>query len=108
MRQKEEPMSFEQFVQKGALMPAAAAAAPGGTFQCTALAVGPNMNGHVYVWLRELGNGAFNNWYVVDDTCKKEMLATALVAITNNLQLLVELSTTDGYGSVRRMYVNRF
>jgi len=81
-------------------------AAPGGWFNCTVNRVGPTENGSIFVHLREV-NGKFDRWYEANSTVKKEMLATALTAISSGLRVAALLTTPDEYGKVNRLYVTR-
>jgi hypothetical protein len=81
-------------------------AAPGGWFNCTVNRTGPAENGNIYVHLREAGN-QFDRWYIANSTIKKEMLATALTAISAQLRVSAQLSTTDEYGTINRLFLTR-
>jgi hypothetical protein len=83
-----------------------AGAAPGGWFDCAVNLVGPAEAGVIYIHLRE-NNGQFDRWYQAYDAVKKEMLATALSAISTGLRVSVYLTTTDEYGTINRLYVHR-
>lgn len=85
---------------------APAPAAAGGWFSCNVNMTGPGENGDIYVHLREVG-GRFDQWYVAASAVKKEMLATALTAISASLQVSCYLTTTDQYGTVNRLFVAR-
>jgi hypothetical protein len=83
-----------------------AEAAPGGWFDCAVNLVGPAEDGVIYIHLRER-NGQFDLWYRAYDTMKKEMLATALSSISTSLPVTANLTTTDEYGTINRLYVRR-
>jgi hypothetical protein len=83
-----------------------AEAAPGGWFTCDVMWTGPIENGEVYILLREVG-GQFERWYSPVSQVRKEMLATALTAITTGFRVSAALSTTDEYGTIERLYVMR-
>jgi hypothetical protein len=85
---------------------APATAAAGGWFSCNVTMTGPGENGEIYVHLRE-ANGHFDAWYVAASAVKKEMLATALTAISASLQVSCYLTTTDPYGTINRLFVAR-
>jgi hypothetical protein len=82
---------------------------PGGWFDCTVTAAGAAENGNVYIGLREINNRwvPLERWYAAEPTMSKEMLATALTAITTQLPVRVNLSpwTTTAYGTINRLYV---
>ena len=65
-------------------------ASPGGWFNCSVNFACPADDGVIYIHLREEG-GQFDRWYKAYDGMKREMLATALTAITTGLPVLVFL-----------------
>jgi hypothetical protein len=81
-------------------------ATPGGWFTCNVNMTGPAEDGTIYVHLREV-NGAFDNWYRAAAAAKKELLATALTAISASLRVSAFLTTKDAYGTLNRLYVVR-
>ena len=81
-------------------------AAPGGGFLCTVDRVGPAEDGVVYIWLTDRG-GSFSHWFVVLDAIKREMLATALAAISTGYRVEVFLASTDPYGQINHLYLHR-
>jgi hypothetical protein len=81
-------------------------AAPGGWFSCNVNMTGPGENGDIFVHLREV-NGRFDTWYLAAASVKKEILATALTAISASLQVSVYVTTTDQYGTLNRLFVVR-
>jgi len=83
---------------------APAPAAAGGWFSCTVNMAGPSENGSISVHLREV-NGQFNKWFVAAAAVKKEILATALTAISASLKVSVYVTTTDEYGTLNRLFV---
>ena len=83
-----------------------AEAAPGGWFTCTVSAAGPTEDGSIWMKLKEVG-GQFERWYFAVSIVKKEMLATALTAITMGVPVLAALSTTDEWGPIERLYITR-
>jgi hypothetical protein len=85
---------------------AAAQAAAGGWFSCNVNMTGPGENGDIYVHLREV-SGRFDQWYVAAAAVKKEILATALTAISASLHVSCYLTTTDQYGTINRLFVVR-
>jgi hypothetical protein len=80
--------------------------APGGSFTCTVNRAGPAENGSILVHLRE-ASGKFDRWYTANNAVKKEMLATALTAISTGLRVSAFLTTTDEYGTLNRLYITR-
>jgi hypothetical protein len=86
----------------------APAAAQGGWFTCEVLRVGPAEDGEVYLALKDNSNSWPDwRWYSAVQACRKEMLATALTAVSMQLPVTVFLTTTDEYGEVDRLYVTR-
>jgi len=82
--------------------------APGGWFTCEVVRTGPAEDGTVFIMLRDLGGAFGPGWYPAVDAMKREMLATALAAISTGFHVDVSLSSTDEYaGRVNRMYVTR-
>jgi hypothetical protein len=81
-------------------------AAPGGWFSCNVTMTGPGENGDIFVHLREV-NGRFDTWFLAAASVKKEILATALTAISASLRVSAYLTTTDQYGTVNRLFVVR-
>ena len=83
-----------------------AEAAPGGRFTCAVTWDGPAETGDIWIRLREVG-GQFERWYSPVSQVKKEMLATALTAITTGFRVSAALSTTDEWGPIERLYIKR-
>ena len=83
-----------------------APAAPGGWFNCNITAGGPIENGQIWLRLREVG-GQWERWYSPVSLVQKEMLATALTAITMGVPVAAALSTTDEWGPIERLYLRR-
>lgn len=81
-------------------------AAPGGSFTCTVNRAGPAENGAILIHLRE-ASGKFDRWYTANNAVKKEMLATALTAISTGLKVSAFVATTDEYGTLNRLYITR-
>ena len=80
--------------------------APGGSFTCIVNRTGPAENGSILVHLRE-ASGKFDRWYTANNAVKKELLATALTAISTGLKVTAFVSTTDEYGTLNRLYITR-
>jgi hypothetical protein len=75
-------------------------------FSCKIERVGPAEDGAIYIWLNDTG-GAFNHWFRAVDSMKREMLATALTAISTNGIVEVTIAATTEYSQVNRMYLKR-
>jgi hypothetical protein len=80
--------------------------AAGGWFSCNVDMAGPGENGNMYVHLVEV-SGQFDSWYVAAAAVKKEILATALTAISASLKVSAYVTTTDQYGTLNRLFVTR-
>jgi len=93
-------------VQGAQKVDAPRAATPGGWFTCNVNMTGPAEDGTIYVHLREV-NGAFDTWYKAAAAAKKEILATALTAISASLRVSAYITTKDAYGTLNRLYVVR-
>jgi hypothetical protein len=65
-------------------------------------------DGTVFVRLRPLG-GEFpgSRWFPAAQAVKKEILATALTAITTQLHVNARLVELDEYSTLNRLYVSR-
>jgi hypothetical protein len=83
-----------------------AGAAPGGDFDCNVDLAGSRGDGSVAIFLRER-NGAFARWYEASDPAKREMLATALTAISTSQPVSAYLTTTDEHGTIIQLFVRR-
>jgi hypothetical protein len=79
-------------------------AAPGGWFNCTVSMTGPAEDGTVYIRLREL-TGTFHRWYSAIPAARKEMLATALTAMSTDREVRALLTTTDQNGVINRLWL---
>jgi hypothetical protein len=75
-------------------------------YSCHVLRAGPADDGEIYIWLRDQG-GAFNHWFKAHDTLRKEMLMTALTAISTGFFVDAALSSPTEYGTIDRLYIRR-
>ena len=80
-------------------------ASAGGWFDCTVNYACPAEDGVIYIHLHDRA-GAFDSWFKATEVCKREMLATALTAITSGLPVSAALATQDEYGVLERLYVH--
>ena len=85
----------------------AVAAHAGGWYTCTVNMAGAGWGTHCYIKLSDTAaTPAFENrWFVPLDSQKKEMLAVALTAMTNNMNVLVCVSSPNEYSIIRAMYL---
>jgi hypothetical protein len=77
---------------------------PGGWFRCRVTKAGAADDSKIYIRLGEK-QGAWERWYSAIEAFEKEMLATALTAISTGNEVEVQLETVDEYGRVLRLYV---
>jgi hypothetical protein len=65
-------------------------------------------DGTIYVRLRPLaGEFPGSRWFVAANEVKREILATALTAITTQLHVNARLVDLDQYSTLNRLYVSR-
>lgn len=67
-------------------------------------------DGRTLISLREDSGSAWtgDRWFVAVETARREMLAVALTAITTDMQVSVQLTSTAAEGGVcERLYLNR-
>lgn len=77
----------------------------GGWFTCEVGAAGPAEDGTIYVLLKDVGGAFPYQWYYAIVNERKEMLATALAAITSGIKVTVYLVSKDPYSQINRMYI---
>ena len=78
-------------------------------YTCTVNMAGAGWGKHCYIKLSDTADSpAFKNtWFIARDSQKKEMLATALTAMTNNMNVVVYISSPTPYSIIHAMYVTR-
>jgi len=64
-------------------------------------------NGTIFIMLRPLGGEFPSRWFVAATPVKREMLATALTAITTQLRVNANIEARDQYSTLNRLYVAR-
>jgi PASTA domain len=79
-------------------------ASPGGWVRCRVMRAGPADDSKIYIRLAEK-QGAWERWFSAIEAFEKEMLATALTAISTGNEVEVLLETLDEYGRIMRLYV---
>jgi hypothetical protein len=67
---------------------------------------GPAEDGTIYIALRAT-DGSFNNWFSAVPAMKKEMLATALSAMSMGKGVTASVTATTPYSVINRLYVVR-
>ena len=84
-----------------------AVVAHAGWYTCTVNMAGPGWGTHCYIKLSDTAATPDfeNRWFVALDSQKKEMLAVALTAMTNNMNVLVCVSSPNEYSIIRAMYL---
>ena len=74
-------------------------------YNCDVIRAGPGGNGTIYIMLRDKA-GAFDpTWFVALPAQQKEMLATALTAVTTRLSVRASLDATAELTTINRLYV---
>ena len=71
---------------------------------CDVTQAGAAENGVIYIALRAT-DGSFHNWFIAYSQMEKEMLATALTAISTSKRVNTYLTGTSGFNTISRMYV---
>jgi hypothetical protein len=71
---------------------------------CKVTLAGPAENGTIYIALRA-DDGSFNNWFVAVPQMQKEMLATALAAISGDKTVTTFVTSTAAYSTINRLYI---
>lgn len=74
--------------------------------RCTVERAGPAEDGNIYIALRATDN-SFNNWYSAVPAMRKEMLATALTAISLVKEVDASITDVAPYSMINRLYVVR-
>jgi len=84
-----------------------AVSAHAGWYTCTVNMAGAGWGTNCYIKLSHTAaTPAFENrWFVPLDSQKKEMLAVALTAMTNNMNVSVYIDSTTQYSIIRAMYL---
>jgi len=85
----------------------AVSAHAGAWYTCTVNMAGAGWGTHCYIKLSDTAATPDfeNKWFVALDSQEKEMLATALTAMTNNMQVKVYISSSSPYSIIRAMYL---
>ena len=65
---------------------------------------GPADNGIVYLALRPSDN-SWHRWFKAEPSIKKEMLASALTAVSGGKKVQVFVTSTNAYSTVKRLYI---
>jgi hypothetical protein len=73
---------------------------------CQVTRAGPAENGTIYIALKANDN-SFHHWFQANQSMEKEMLATALAALSMDKGVTTLLTDTVQYSEIQRLYVNR-
>jgi hypothetical protein len=78
-----------------------------GWYTCVVNRAGPAEDGTIFIMLtHQHGNRVFaNQWFSASPAVKREMLATALTALTTGWTVTVNLSDSTAYSVCNRLYV---
>jgi hypothetical protein len=79
-------------------------------YDCDVIRAGPGGDGAIYIMLRDKAGappaGAFDStWFVANPAQQKEMLATALTAVTTRLSVRASLDATVENTQINRLYI---
>jgi hypothetical protein len=74
-------------------------------YRCVVARTGPAEDGKVYIALTDRESRFSNRWFEALDVIKREMLATALTAISANLPVDAALESDVEYSRCTRMYI---
>lgn len=72
--------------------------------ECNVTRAGPAENGTIYIALKAKDN-SFHRWFKAVPAMEREMLATALTAISTGNDVTTNLSSTQAYSTINRLYV---
>lgn len=74
-------------------------------YDCDVIRAGPGGDNTIYIMLRDQGGAFPERWFVALPAQQKEMLATALTALTTSLSVRASLEATSEYTQISRLYV---
>lgn len=79
-------------------------------YTCEVKRAGANDDGEVYIRLQRFRPGRaqpFDWWFKAAPSKRREMLATALTAITTGLHVDAYMDSTNEYETIQRLYIIR-
>jgi hypothetical protein len=76
-------------------------------YTCEITATGPAEDGVVYVRLRDTGGVLSERWFKAVATMKREMLTTALAAMSSGRRVTANVANDAEYSDLNRLYVLR-
>ena len=71
---------------------------------CDVTQAGAAENGNIYIALRATDN-SFHHWFIAVSQMEREMLASALTAISASKRVNTFLTDTVAYSTINRLYV---
>src|SRR4051794_18205505 len=74
---------------------------------CEVTRAGIADDGEVYIGLRDLDGSFTSRWYKAAPNCRKEMLATALAALSTGIKVDTNLDSSAEYSVVHHLYVSK-
>ena len=74
-------------------------------FTCDVTRAGPAENGTIYLGLRDVGGTFPSRWFQAVPQMEKEMLATALTAVSTGKRVRTSIADTAAYSTVNRLYI---
>lgn len=78
-------------------------------YPCEVRRAGPSDEGEIYIWLKSRpgSQNSFDSWFKAAPSKRREMLATALTAITTGNRVDAYLDSTNQYEIIQRLYIIR-
>ena len=75
-------------------------------YNCDVIRAGPGGEGTtIYIWLRDKGGAFDTTTFIANPAQQKELLATALTALTTRLSVLTALDATTENTQLNKLYV---
>lgn len=74
-------------------------------FTCDVTRAGPAENGTIYIGLKDVGGAFPGTWFEAVPSMEKEMLATALTAVSTGKRCTVSITDTAPYSTLNRLYI---
>jgi hypothetical protein len=75
------------------------------SYVCKVESTGAAEDDKVYVFLTDMGGEFTDRWFSAKASVKKEMLATALTALTSGLNVHAYLTSSDQGSEILRLYI---
>ena len=74
-------------------------------YDCDVIRAGPGGDGSIYIMLRDKAAAFDSTWFVALPAQQKEMLATALTAVTTGLSVRASLDAITENTQINRLYI---